>query len=199
MTEKRDWLGECNNYKVSVEDFEAAFCQRCMAPDCSRSNAGKSRFEQRVHNWHQRLFEQPARMPEDDPRLIQIRAKRFVDLPTGSVPEIGRAPTNAWLDPRDFDEPAAHASLPAPSLPAPVTPPIVFEAPQALPAETKPVGSVVAPAQILNTPRPPAQMLGGAAPPGPSPVVDKWAAKPTTETADATKVKPGARIRFGGT
>lgn len=192
MTQTQDFLVECNEFGVPVEDFTAAHCSRCLQKECHRSQHGRSRFEARVGSWQERLFTNVPRMAASDSRLVTLQAKRFVEVP-GRIPEVG-----SWLDPRDLDQPAVSPQAmpiqpvaeapppPAPPPPAPPPPAPLVEAPQD-PARTR-----TAP-RLMNTPVSNGRMIGGRVPPAPS---DPWAAKPQ-ETAGLKVVKPGARIKLG--
>lgn len=205
MAEKRDELKVCNDQGVPLEDFKLAFCDRCLNQDCTRSIAGQSRFEQRVNTWYERLIEAPTKLDEADPRFNQIRAKRFIDVDPGPVPEIGRS---AWVDPRDLTEPTPVLDEPAP--PPQVTPEPVETAaasepePQQepeVPPQAPPPQRL--PASFMNTPTPRPQMLAGekkgATKPAQPVFVDPWEPqKPKPVEEGVQVVQPGARFRFGG-
>lgn len=97
--EKRDWLSECNDHKIPLEDFHRQFCSRCVTPDCTRSQVGQSKFDSRVVSWEDRLFLQVPQMSPSDPRYEQIRGKKFLNIDTGRVPEI-----QSWVDPRTLKD-----------------------------------------------------------------------------------------------
>lgn len=206
---RRDLLRECNDKDVPLEDFSRQFCVRCLQPECSRSLVGKSKFEQRVSGWEDKLFKQPPRMDLSDPRYEIIRGKRFQEVQTGPVLEIGRGP---WQDPRDLAEPkaAAPALKPAASVapPSPSAEPVqdVEEEgpatdptpPEAKAEETPATPSATPPAR--NTPFRQGQMIAGANAPAPktNPVYDPWAAPKPSQADGLQVVKPGARIKLGG-
>lgn len=77
MSDRRDNLSECNNLKVPVEDFKLFWCNRCLQPECTRSLYGKTKFEQRVTTWLDRLFLNVPRMDTGDPRFSDISRKEF--------------------------------------------------------------------------------------------------------------------------
>lgn len=193
--EKRDHLAICNELGVPSQDFEMQFCARCLQSECVRSQHGKSRFEQRVVSWKGRLFDEVPRMNASDPRLLSIRAKKFVEIDTGRVPEIG-GKSDAWVDPRDLDEPRespqATASEPEPV--AQVTPPPEpVTVPPVEPKVSEPKISERAVPQLMNTQVQQGRMIGGRKP---EPPRDPWEVK-TQETQGLQVVKPGARIKLG--
>lgn len=173
---KRDFLSECNDQGVALQDFDLAFCQRCHQPECSRSQFGKSLFEQRVSTWEERLFTNPSKLSDTDPRLIQIRAKSFVDVPVSKSITVA----GGWLDPNDL------APQGGPEPPAR----------QALVTTEVPSKEGVSP--VLNSPKPPPVMLGGASAPVTPPPKDAWQSKAVSVVEPGVqKVGPGAKIRFG--
>lgn len=214
MADRRDELKACNDQGIPLEDFKLAFCDRCLNPECTRSVAGQSRFEQRVSTWYERLFKAPDRLNEADPRFTQIRAKRFIDVDPGPIPEVGRS--SAWIDPRDLvaaaPEPQPEPEVEAVELDEALSPPQVTPQPvETTPApepeqepEVPPQPSPGRPpAGFMNTPTPRPQTLDGSkkAPTKPAqPVfVDPWepqTPKPVEEGVQV--VQPGARFRFGG-
>lgn len=180
-------------------------CSRCLQKECSRSLFGKSRFEQRIGSWRERLFEHVPRMAESDPRLVTLSSKRFIEIDAGRIPEINSA-SGSWIDPRDLDvqEESSQASPPVePDVVAePPAPPVVEEAP-APPAPAPAPVSTPSPAlvsghplqpRLLNTPRPQPQMIGNR--PEPKPKRDAWEVVPQ-ETKGLPVVRPGARIKMG--
>lgn len=188
-------MSECNEFGVSAQDFEAQFCFRCLQPECSRSQHGKSRFEARIGNWEQRLFTSIPRMPESDPRYITLHTKKFVDIDPGRIPEIGRAPA-AWIDPRDLDvapESPQSSGQPKNREPEPEAPaPLASVAPE---AQEEPRPAPTAVPKLMNTPVQQGRMIGGSKP---APPRDPWEVKAPTETTGIKVVKPGARIKIGG-
>ena len=134
MTQRQDQLSECNVAKVDLPSFEAGWCRRCIAPECTRSLYGQSRFDIRVNTWEDRLFKNPPKMATDDPRYNGLSAQRFITIDTGRTPEIR---TSNWIDPSD-----APVEVDAPTVPE------VAATPEPL---------VVAPASTL-------QRRGGVAP-----------------------------------
>jgi len=183
---KVDYLKECNSYGVALEDFLTQFCARCLQPECSRSQHGTSKFDQRVSTWESRLFQEVPRMAETDPRFETIRAQKFIQIDTGRVPEV-----RSWVDPRDLAEPKVEPPPSPEPEPTPQEP-----SPQVQAEEPK------APANpVKNTPNRRGQMIGGKKVDGggPKPVLDPWEArKPPEKKAEGKVVQPGAKIRLGG-
>jgi len=190
VAEKHDFLSVCNDHGVPVRDFEAQFCFRCLQPECTRSLSGKSRFERRVDTWEDQFFNHVPRMSEADPRFVQLRAKKFIEIERGPVPEIGRA-VRAWIDPRDLD--AAPESPHSTEDSPPVPPAEVAEEESSTLTET-PLSQSPPPPVLMNTPFRQGQMLRGSKPAAPP--RDPWAAKP--KEPEIPKVRPGAKIKLGG-
>lgn len=212
---KEDYLSYCNNQGVPVEDFKAAFCSRCFNPTCSRSLAGQSLFEARIHTWHERLFENPQTLPKEDPRYALISAVNFQEVPVGPIPTVGQsAPPSAWMDPRDLGaapepskpapqkvaKPRAQAPEPAETMELELVPSTPPEAPQKSAEPQVQPSAVSIPRQApLQTPFQQGVMIGNASVPQATPPKDPWAATPSpTETAGKVKViQPGGKVRFG--
>lgn len=182
MTERQDFLRECNEHGVALPDFQAQFCDRCQQPECHRSQYGKSRFDQRVMTWEERLIKNPARMNPNDPRYASITAKQFITLDVGRTPEV----RSAWIDPQE-----AAVSPPAPVEPPPPpaeasSPPAALAPPTPPPARTP---------QPLNTPAQKAVLLST---PGQSvlqPSKDAWDVPlPPKDPV----VQPGAKVKVRG-
>ena len=116
MSPKKDFLGECNNFAIPIPDFTASFCQRCWQGECSRSQFGKSAFDQRVSTWIERLVT-PPKMDPNDPRYLPIVNQGFRPIQT-TVPSV-------WSD--DTGESAAAPAVPqvvqAPEVTMNLTPP----------------------------------------------------------------------------
>lgn len=198
----QDCLHLCNEFQIPSEDFEMQHCARCFQSECTRSLYGKGQFDQRVSTWEQRLFTNVPRMDESDPRYKEIQAKKFVGLDNSPVPEVGRS---AWVDPRDLDDGAPEYKVPETKRieaqtiadlqdqgPAKVTPK-VDDAP---PKPQIPEESVDTP--FMNTPDQPGRMLGGREKPTKLATSDPWEPKKEPSGEKGQVVKPGARIRFGG-
>lgn len=210
MSKQQDFFSECNDLRVSPEHFASQFCSRCFQRECTRSQFGKSLFESRVLTWEERLFKNPAKLDTADPRFEGIQSKRFLEIYTGPVPEIGRG-SSSWMDPRDLgtpevqgrEGPAPVIEEPVQEAPAPSLTPSLPEPVQALPPAVsepvKPPEPSTTPAK--NTPFRQGQMVGGhkPSPKAPAPVYDAWAGPKPASPPDGTKVvKPGARIKLGG-
>lgn len=192
---QQNFLAVCNDKGVPLQDFREAFCGRCLQPECELSLAGRSKFEARVATWEERLFTSPARMPKTDPLYSQIVAKKFIEIPTGPVPEI-RGPSE-WIDPREVPPPSTQ-ELPRPAPPPPVkkSEPVEVSAPSEKPLPARRAS------QPLQTPFQQGTSLPGAPEIRPSPPSsDPWSV-PTPNATDSTAgikiVGPGAKIRFGG-
>lgn len=205
--ERQDWLKLCNEHGVPLEQFRLAFCEVCFSQECTRSQFGKTKFDQRVKSWEERLFNNVPKMGEGDPRLVQIRAKKFITLDPGPVPEVGGS---AWLDPRDLPQqdvqPEPPPPEPAPELtpppePEPVDEPAqdvqVSDPPEAPSGEEPTVApQEKSPQRFINTPARTGVMVGGKTRPEPAPKRDPWAPPKAQETEGVEVVQPGARIRF---
>jgi len=210
MTKKLDFLGECNNQAVPLEDFRLAFCVRCFQQDCTRSQFGTSKFEARVTTWEDRLFKAPQ-LQKTDPRFPLIAAKRFMSLNSGPAPSV-----RAWIDPQTLDvsPPAVQVS---PVLVG-VTPPVQEllgkprqeppPEPQKEPEKEQPQpNSLVIPVSRepepegllgkprLNTPYAGPRILDNR-PENQPPAKDSWAAPSPVKSGERV-VKPGAKVKIG--
>ena len=92
---RRDLLGECNLDGAPLDMFQQECCARCLNQECTRSIAGKSKFEQRTSTWEERLFSQVPRMDPTDPRYVVIAGQRFITVDVGRTPEV----RSDWVDP----------------------------------------------------------------------------------------------------
>lgn len=198
MSDRRDYLAVCNNLGVPLPEFQETFCVRCVQPQCSRSKAG-GLFDTRVATWRDRLFVNPPRMSEEDPRYAGISTKMFREIDVGGrVPEVGRAlGGSAWVDPLALDGSRSEPKLsPRAAAPAPVTAAPTVEAassPTAAPVERR------GPRAPVNTPFVQGTMIGAAV--SPKPVADPWGpalVEPAPPTPSGKVISPGARIRFRG-
>src|SRR4051812_12875985 len=163
---KVDHLRLCNEHNIPFRDFEAQFCQRCLQPECTRSQHGKSRFDTRVMTWEDRLFTHVSRMDPSDERFKNITAQKFLLVDPGTP----KAPS-AWVDPKDL-EPTRTISIPAPE---PTHAPVVV-APVSSPAPVVPPPPTTT--QLpMNTPNRPRQMVGAAEQKPTAPVLDPWQPK----------------------
>jgi len=182
---KTDMLAECNNLKVPFQDFAEAFCSRCLQKDCTRSQAGKSRFEARISTWEDRLFNNVAKMDPSDERYKEISAQSFVSISANP-----RGATASWVDPRDI-ETTKVISIPAPQ--PTVVPVPVFVPPEPPKPIVLPMASV---GRLVNTPTKSGQIIGEGPQKASSPVSDPWRTAPPLKPGDVV-VKPGAKIKLG--
>lgn len=226
---KRDLLQVCMKglgpNPPTLPEFKAVFCDRCLQKECTRSQAGTSLFEQRVNTWEERLFKNPKKLPQDDPRFAQITAQRFVDIASRqgtSIPIIGQSPpqTSSWVDPRDLEQ--------APPPPAP-SPPMRERSQEPAPEKTTPFQKSAPPEKTDSEPtkvtkpseeQPLVPPKPKAPPPGPlnapantpftqgtmigspkqsvSPSKDAWSAPTPDPVGEGVRVlKPGEKFRFG--
>jgi len=206
MVDKRDWLGECNDQHIPLEDFQRTFCERCLQVECTRSQHGKSRFDARVADWESRLFIEVPRMDPSDPRYGEVNAKRFVSLDTTAVPEV-----RSWVDPRELKEPPpppeeqtyklSETTLARAQAIVDIDERGTVEAPvhtvPDLPASPEPPARPVPQAALMNTPHQSKQMVGKPGVSVAAPAADAWELKKAT--TDGLQVVPrGAKIRLGG-
>lgn len=220
MPGKQDFYDDCSSgfgsTRPTVEQLAEAWCNRCSNTECSRS-LGKTKFEQKVETWEDRLFLHTPRMSPSDPRFLPIASQGFHTIELGRVPEI----RSAWHDPRDLAEASAPARFSPDVVPAEAEPapepvqqaPAVPESPEpprvqpaAIVAATHPKPPVVdtkpvkAAPRPLNTPDQRGRLLQRpVSAPNPPPAADPWAAphKSALSPGD-TIVKPGAKVRLGG-
>jgi len=207
MVRRLDQLGECNNQQVPYEDFKLQFCDRCVQPECTRSQHGTSKFDQRVMTWEKRLFSEVPRMDPSDPRFSQIQGKQFKMFDPGPLPTVRGQ--SAWMDPRDLVEPAVSVPIPIMSLPVEEAPPPIEMVPES-PPKPQPQAHVSTedpqkkePVRLtpqllaLNTPSQSGRMLSGSSP---TPPKDPWAGPKGAEAPEegVVVVKRGATVRFGG-
>lgn len=201
MTDKRDYLGECNDQAIPLEDFRLAFCVRCFQKECSRSRFGMTKFDARVGTWQERLFQAPA-LPKTDPRWQLITAKKFLNLPTGGPPAV-----RDWIDPQTLDSPSPPAQIPVISSPAPAVvkvqsppppaPPVAVVPPAPPPPEVQEPPRQVPPRQNLfvNTPYVEPITLSNQ-PRNPERPKDSWASPAPLKPGDRV-VAPGTKIKIG--
>lgn len=189
--DRRDLLPECHEGTIPLDAFQRDWCARCLSLECTRSIAGKSRFEQRVSTWEDRLFLNPPRMEPDDPRFQQISAKRFITIDVGRTPEI----RSAWTDPRDLEEPQNP------------TPPVATKTEPVASSETRTASIPNDLASNRSAPIPVQLALGNAPdqsgktlpiPPSASiPKRDPWAAPETNDPTEQI-ISPGATVKLRG-
>lgn len=191
MTRRQlDLYVECNRGQAPEEIFREACCVRCVNPECSRSMYGKTRFEDRVQNWHERLFANVPRMDQGDDRFGKIAGQRFILIDPSSPGTPGD-----WVDPRDLETkttiqvPRSFAVKP-PASPEPAPTPVA-DVPQ-------PTVNVPVELATVNTPVKSGQMLPQKSPE--KPAAGEWVtpAAPTPhQVPDAQVIKSGARIKIG--
>lgn len=191
---RRDLYSECNVVGAPLDAFTEECCKHCINPECTRSAFGKTKFDQRVSTWHDRLFANIPRMDPGDPRFGKIAAQKFVLFNEPLTV------SSAWVDPRDLSDQVAAPVIPIEPAPIEPTPALVV----AKPAEPSVVeGPTPAPAGRLaqhlvlaNTPVQRGQML--QPPVGtPKPAVAWDAPVPTADTQGVQVVKSGARVKLG--
>lgn len=172
-----DYIRECNEHAIPTGDFEAAFCGRCFQPECGRSQYGKSKFDQRVASWADRLFLNVPKLDPNDPRYAPLSSQKFLTIDTGRTPEI----RSTWVDPNEPEAPAPQ-------------PPIMTAAPPETPAPPPEVTGGVLPRRVLlaNAPSQAGKVLGSSGQPVRK---DPWA---TPEPPADPVVAPGSRIKIGG-
>lgn len=223
---KQDFLGVCNEHNVPLDDFQRQFCIRCLQPECTRSQVGKSKFEERVATWEDRLFLNPSRLDPSDPRYQGIAAKRFLAIAPSDPNR-----QSSWDDPRDIEKrvmvsvPETLTSNPLPLIDLPETPAVPspeerkaalnelvrlteefggYEKELAKP-EVQPTPAPPTPEKapvpqqrpLGNTPNRSRQMLSNVEQTTPSPVLDPWQPKQGLKPGE-TLVQPGAKIKLGG-
>jgi hypothetical protein len=93
----KDMLSECKTDTGSLSDFQAAFCSRCINPECSRSSFGSSHFDKRIATWEKRLFTDVPKMPKQDPRYLTLANQNFLPIEVGRTPEV----SSNWISPND--------------------------------------------------------------------------------------------------
>jgi len=118
---KSDFLKECMSEvgNIPLDQFNLVFCRRCGNQECSRSRLNNS-FQTRVQTWEDRLFKNPPRASEDDPRFSNIRSKKF--LPIGKNSYEIHTTQNIPVIPLKEEPKASPIQPPSPS-PTPIQPP----------------------------------------------------------------------------
>lgn len=178
-----DYLLECNNLRVSEQDFTQQFCVRCANTECSRARPRGSRFDERVATWESRLFLDVPRLNPQDPRYQQAANQPFTEVAPG------------WGDPYEVQGPKGE--VPAEQPPSQEA---IVEAPQpeaAAPAQTPQNVPARFQAGGLNTLNQGPIMLG-------SPAVtpkeqDPWAGPQAAPLVPGERIiSPGGRVKFGG-
>jgi len=122
---KSDFLKECMSEvgNIPLDQFNLAFCRRCGNQECSRSRLNNS-FQTRVQTWEDRLFKNPPRASEDDPRFNNIRSKKFSPIGKSSY-EIHTTQNIPVTSLKEEPEASPVQPPPAPIQPAPLPPPTV--------------------------------------------------------------------------
>jgi hypothetical protein len=190
MTPK-DWQGDCLNdlakkagTPLTPQELKASFCDFCTQPECTRSLYGKSKFEQRVSTWQERLFTQVPRMDARDPRFTDITSKGFVII----NPESPTKSASDWVDPRDVKT----STVSVPEKIEPVE--AVEEAPPAPREEASP-RSIPREVILMNTPAQRGIILPGGTQKTQR-ARDAWDAPQPIKSGEEV-VKSGATISFG--
>jgi hypothetical protein len=200
-----DLYAECNADGAPVEEFTRGACAHCINPECTRSTYGKSHFDQRVNTWYERLFSDVPRMDPSDPLFQAIAAQNFVAInPPIEV-------RGDWVDPRNLTQPEpAPAPEPEPSSepePEPEVvepppepepePPAPEPAPEPAPTPAAAPRNPVSPnLAFTNTPNQPGQMIPNR---NQQDTGSSWDAPlPTRETEGVRVVKPGEKVKIGG-
>lgn len=186
--DRKDYLGECNEFRLPLAEFQETFCQRCSQPECTRSLYGTSLFDRRVSTWHERLFSAVPRMDSSDPRFSEIATKKFILVDPSPPYEVA-----SWVEP---SQEGVKVEVTGPGTSKEPSEEVQEDqVPQVHPTQEPPrvlgLGG-------LNTPNHGGKFIGGgppAAPPPPPPPRDPWAA-PTAPKGEV--VKKGAIIRLGG-
>lgn len=107
----QDFLNVCNDQRVAEPDFRAAFCSRCMQPECVRSIHGTSKFDQRVSTWRERLFTAVPSMDPSDPRAAAASAAQFVSIDAPSKGTSGQVPSS-WGSEEKIENGVARGEAP---------------------------------------------------------------------------------------
>jgi hypothetical protein len=202
---RRDYLKECNDRAIPLDDFKMAFCDRCLQPECTRSTHGSSKFDQRVGTWKERLITEVPRMAQDDPRFEKIAQQGFVPVQESLTLSSGWGPSDPVVEVPEAEVEPAPEIVPAPPPEVVISEssevdegPIHFQ-PQAQPE----AGSKNIPRDVLlmNTDNrgelylpgaPKSQASGGPV----KKKVDSWGA-PEQSHASEVIVERGATVRFG--
>jgi hypothetical protein len=197
---RTDLLPECNQKAAPLDLFVAECCLRCINPECTRSQFGKSRFDARVQNWFERLFENVPKMSPQDPRFALFADKKFLTLDTSRPIEVN---TSTWFDPRDLEaSPAPRVSAPPVVAPEPEAQGVA-PTPSVLSRPPSPSGSKVLPSHMIlaNTSMQQDQMVGKHT--LPATPRDNWSGPVSMEPATGSDkpsvvVKTGATVKLNG-
>ena len=171
-----DYLRECNEHSVPLDDFHQQFCVRCFQPECTRSKSGTLKFDQRVSTWLDRLFLNVPKLDIDDPRYNSLANQKFITVDTSRTPEI----RGDWIDPENL-QPDQTVDIPERSIPVQSSSPVL--------------SSLVIPRRMVlaNAPDQSGRILAG--PLTKETVRDPWTA---LEKPSEPVVLPGSRIKLGG-
>ena len=200
MSNRRDFLRDCHAQVIKqvkeplpFDAFGAAYCSRCLQPECTRSTHGSTKFDQRVATWQDRLFLNVPRMDQDDPRFESIAQKEFSPIEESLVVrgwggESAPEPQMEFV-PELLEEPVVEESY-TKSEP----PPVYFQ-------PTNTTTSISRDTLLMNTHVSSEQYLPGAPTPSVTPIspkktIDSWGS-PEQSTPSEVIVKAGATVRFG--
>lgn len=215
---KRDWMQECNEQNVPLQEFGQIFCVRCRNPECIRAGYAGSVWADRMGTQVERLLENPKFADLTMPQYAKINALDFPDALRQALRiEIARKKGD-WEVPGELTDEQAMAelaSLTAKETAKPVTQAaslavtLVDEAGEPYTAPEPPAPEVAVPAATearpaptvpLNRPNTPFPVGGVMLPGGPAQTagkapapVDPWAVAAPVENVVAI----GAKIRLG--
>jgi len=200
MSTRRDFLKECHSQvagkvkePLTFELFSESFCTRCLQPECTRSSHGKTKFDQRVTSWEDRLFLKVPRMDPGDPRFESIAGQEFSPVQESLI-------VHGWGTEGEPEPPMAF-------IPEPVQKAVTEESPaiiEPLPVYPQPDESTTSISRdtlLMNTPVVIEQYLPGAQKQS-VPVrstkknVGSWGA-PEQSAPSEVIVTAGATVRFG--
>ena len=202
---RRDYLKECNDRAVPLDDFKMAFCDRCLQPECTRSTHGSSKFDQRVATWKERLITDVPQMTRDDPRFERIAQQQFVPVQESLTLSSGWGPSDPVPELKEAEVVPATEIVPAPPQEVVVSESSeVDEGPIHFQPQSQPAGvskNIPRDVLLMNTDNRGELYLPGAPKSQVSegPVkkkVDSWGA-PEQSHASEVIVEHGATIRFG--
>jgi len=188
---RRDCVKDCLTPGVTLEHLQETHCFRCYQPECTRSLHRKTKFDDRVLHWEERLFTDVPRMDPSDPRFQVIQGQQFKMF---TPPPPGKQ--GSWDDPRDLKPTTVQ-------VPEDIRPPVnEAQAPLAVfPPEPPPPRilstTLTQDVVLINTPRQEGVMLRGGPTPEAKPASrDPWEA-PAPVGSNEKLVKRGARIQLG--
>lgn len=106
MNFKTDYLKDCISdvgsklgRMVPIDDFNRAFCIVCVNSECSRSKSNNLKFEYRVSNWEDTLFNNVSRANSEDPEFEHIRIKKFLPMENKNTYVMETLPDLTPVDP----------------------------------------------------------------------------------------------------